>query len=63
MELDWKKFVVQDPNLGRPAEVDHLLGDSSKARRVLGWKPDVAFDGLVNMMVDADLARLQAGCP
>ena len=59
VELDWKQFVVQDPNLGRPAEVDHLLGDSSKARRVLGWKPDVAFDGLVNMMVDADLAKLQ----
>jgi GDPmannose 4,6-dehydratase len=59
VQLDWKKFVVQDPALVRPAEVDHLLGDSSKARRVLGWKPEVDFDGLVAMMVDADLARLK----
>jgi GDPmannose 4,6-dehydratase len=59
VKLDWKQFVVQDPSLIRPAEVDQLLGDSSKARRVLGWKPAVDFDGLVNMMVDADLAKLQ----
>ncbi len=59
IKMDWKKFVVQDPQLTRPAEVDHLLGDSSKARRVLDWKPEVDFDGLVNMMVDADLAKLQ----
>ncbi len=59
VRLDWKQYVVQDPSLIRPAEVDHLLGDSSKARRVLGWKPEMDFDGLVNMMVDADLDRLQ----
>ncbi|MFH0879536.1 MAG: GDP-mannose 4,6-dehydratase [Lentisphaerota bacterium] len=58
--LNWKDYVVQDPSLFRPAEVDHLLGDSSKAKRVLGWKPDVDFDQLVRMMVDADLARWKA---
>lgn len=57
--LDWKRYVVQDPKFIRPAEVDHLLGDSSKARRVLGWKPIVDFGGLVDMMVDADLERLK----
>ncbi len=49
-----------DPKLLRPAEVDHLVGDASKARRVLGWEPTVDFEGLVRMMVDADLARLAA---
>ncbi len=58
--LDWKKFVVQDPRFMRPAEVDHLVGDPAKARRVLGWQPTVDFRGLVRMMVDADLARWQA---
>lgn len=57
--LDWKKHVKVDPALIRPAEVNRLLGDSSKARRVLGWKPRVDFNGLVAMMVDADIARLQ----
>ena len=57
--LDWKKHVVQDPQFLRPAEVDRLLGDSSKARKALGWKPSVDFAGLVKMMVDADLARLK----
>ena len=56
--LDWKRYVVQDPQFIRPAEVDHLLGDSSKARRVLGWKPSVDFGGLADMMVDADLKKL-----
>ena len=56
--LDWKRYVVQDPQFIRPAEVDHLLGDSSKARRVLGWKPSVDFGSLVDMMVDADLKKL-----
>lgn len=55
--LDWRKHVVQDPALTRPAEVDLLVGDSSKARRVLGWQPEVDFQGLVRMMVEADLAR------
>jgi len=57
--LDWKKYVKVDPALIRPAEVNRLLGDSRKARRVLGWKPRLDFDGLVAMMVDADIARLQ----
>ena len=56
--LDWKRYVVQDPRFIRPAEVDQLLGDSSKARRALGWKPLVDFGGLVDMMVDADLKKL-----
>ena len=58
-QLDWKKYVGTDPAFLRPAEVDLLVGDSSKARAQLGWKPKVDFEGLVKMMVDADLARLQ----
>jgi GDPmannose 4,6-dehydratase len=58
--LDWKKFVKQDPRFMRPAEVDHLIGDSTKARTILGWKPEVDFKGLVTMMLDSDLARLAA---
>ncbi|MGI6087708.1 MAG: GDP-mannose 4,6-dehydratase [Kiritimatiellia bacterium] len=58
--LDWRQYVVQDPRFMRPAEVDLLLGDSAKARKVLGWKPEVDFEGLVRMMVDSDLALLQA---
>ena len=56
--LDWKKVVRIDPELLRPAEVDTLIGDSSKARQVLGWQPKVDFQALIEMMVDADLARL-----
>jgi GDPmannose 4,6-dehydratase len=56
--LDWEKYVRVDPSLLRPAEVEHLLGDSSKARAELGWKPTVDFKQLVEMMVDADLHRL-----
>jgi GDPmannose 4,6-dehydratase len=56
--LDWQKYVRLDPRFLRPAEVDHLIGDSSKARQALGWQPQVDFPGLVRMMVDADLARL-----
>ncbi len=59
--LDWKKFVKTDPSLLRPAEVDTLIGDSSKARAKLGWKPRVGFTELVRMMVDADLDRLRNG--
>jgi GDPmannose 4,6-dehydratase len=59
VDLDWQKFVRQDPSLLRPAEVDHLLGDSSKARRELGWAPTVEFKPLVEMMVDADLERVR----
>ncbi len=57
--LDWAKYVRQDPRFMRPAEVDHLFGDASKAHRILGWKPEVNFAGLIRMMVDADMARLQ----
>jgi GDPmannose 4,6-dehydratase len=56
--LDWQKYVRVDPAFLRPAEVDHLVGDSSKARRVFGWEPQVDFKRLVGMMVDADIARL-----
>jgi GDPmannose 4,6-dehydratase len=58
--LDWQKFVQVDPALLRPAEVDHLLGDASKARKTLGWTPQVDFKQLVEMMVDADIERLSA---
>ncbi|KPJ57778.1 MAG: GDP-mannose 4,6-dehydratase [Planctomycetes bacterium DG_58] len=53
--LDWKEYVVVDPQLVRPAEVDLLLGDSTKARQKLGWEPTVDFEHLVKLMVDADL--------
>ena len=56
--LDWKKHVRTDPAFLRPAEIDLLIGDPAKARRVLGWTPSVDFKGLVTMMVDADVARL-----
>jgi GDPmannose 4,6-dehydratase len=59
--LDWHDHVVQDPALFRPAEVDQLIGDPSKARKVLGWETDVSFHQLVDMMVDADLALLGRG--
>ncbi len=59
-DLDWKQYVIQDERLMRPAEVDLLVGDASKAGRELGWEPSVTFEELVKMMVDADLARLSA---
>ena len=55
LDLDYKKYVEHDPRYERPAEVDLLLGDASKARRVLGWEPKVGFDELIKLMVDADL--------
>jgi GDPmannose 4,6-dehydratase len=58
--LEWQKYVRIDPALLRPAEVDHLIGDASKAKRVLGWQPKVTFEGLIQMMVDEDLRRLSA---
>jgi len=61
--LDWQKHVQLDPAFLRPAEVDHLLGDCSKAKTELGWEPKVDFRGLVEMMVDADLARLSGAAP
>lgn len=57
--LSWKDYVVVDPQFLRPAEVDHLVGDASKSRKILGWQPTVSFEELVKMMVDADLALLQ----
>ncbi len=58
--LDWRRYVVQDPSLVRPAEVDLLIGDADKARRELGWRPGVGFADLVRLMVDADLKRLRS---
>jgi GDPmannose 4,6-dehydratase len=55
---DWRQFVREDPSLKRPAEVDLLVGDASKAYAKLGWKPRVSFTELIGMMVDADVARL-----
>ncbi len=59
VDLDWQDYVVQDPRFMRPAEVDLLVSDPSKARQVLDWKPDVSFEDLVHMMVDADLVLLR----
>lgn len=56
--LDYEKYVKVDPEFYRPAEVDRLLGDATKARERLGWKPEVSFEQMVGMMVDADLERL-----
>lgn len=56
--LDYRKYVVIDPRFVRPAEVDLLQGDASKAREKLGWKPEVSFEDLIAMMVEADLERL-----
>jgi GDPmannose 4,6-dehydratase len=55
--LDWRRHVTIDPAFLRPAEVDLLIGDSSKAKQKLGWTPKVDFERLIRMMVDADLAR------
>jgi GDPmannose 4,6-dehydratase len=56
--LDYRDHVTQDERFMRPAEVDLLIGDASKARKVLGWEPKTSFGDLVNMMVDADLDLL-----
>jgi GDPmannose 4,6-dehydratase len=58
--LDWRQYVVVDPKFFRPAEVDLLLSDPSKARRCLGWKCEVSFERLVTMMVDSDVAALES---
>ncbi len=60
-DLDWKKHVQVDSTLVRPAEVELLIGDASKARRKLGWEPKIRFKQLIEMMVDADLQRLSQG--
>jgi GDPmannose 4,6-dehydratase len=59
VDLDWEKYVVVDPRYHRPAEVDLLVGDAGKARRLLDWKPSVTFRDLVRIMVDADLEMLR----
>jgi len=59
VDLDWQEFVVEDPRFMRPAEVDLLVGDASKAAKHLGWEPSVTFRDLVRIMVDADLEALQ----
>jgi GDPmannose 4,6-dehydratase len=58
LDLDYRDFVKTDPRFVRPAEVDHLLGDASFARRQFGWEPKTTFEQLVKMMVDADMARI-----
>ncbi len=55
--LDWEEYVVQDPRFIRPAEVDHLIGDAAKAKKQLGWEPEISFEELVRRMVEADLDR------
>jgi GDPmannose 4,6-dehydratase len=58
LDLDWKQYVKHDPRYERPAEVDLLVGDASKAKRALGWEPKTRFPALVRLMVDADLKSL-----
>jgi GDPmannose 4,6-dehydratase len=60
VELDWKKYVQIDPRYFRPAEVDVLLGDATKARKKLGWEPKIGFKELVQMMVEADLESVRS---
>jgi len=57
--LDWERYVIEDPSLFRPAEVDHLIGDASKARAKFGWEPTTDFRGLIQMMVQADMDRTE----
>jgi GDPmannose 4,6-dehydratase len=63
VDLDWKKFVKHDPRYERPAEVDLLIGDSAKAKKILGWEPKVRFKDLVRIMVDADMELLSRETP
>jgi len=59
VDLDWKNYAVQDPRFMRPAEVDLLVGDPSKAGAKLGWEPEVSFEDLITMMVESDLQKLK----
>ncbi len=59
LDLDWRKYVVSDPQFFRPAEVDLLVGDPSKAHAKLGWEPSINFEELIRLMVDADIQALQ----
>ena len=63
VDLDWKQFVKHDPRYERPAEVDILLGDASKAKKILGWEPKVRFHELVRIIVDADMDLLSRNTP
>jgi GDPmannose 4,6-dehydratase len=60
VDLDWKEFVKHDQRYERPAEVDLLIGDATKAKKILNWEPQVRFEELVRIMVDADLALIEA---
>jgi GDPmannose 4,6-dehydratase len=62
LDLNWKKYVETDPKYFRPTEVDLLIGDYSKAKRVLKWKPEIKFKDLVRLMVEADYAKAQREC-
>ena len=62
-DLDWKQFVKHDPRYERPAEVDVLLGNAAKAKKILGWEPKVRFQELVRIMVDADIDLLSRNMP
>ncbi len=61
VDLNWKDYTVQDPAFMRPAEVDLLIGDPEKAGRILGWEPEVSFEQLIQMMVEADLQLIKSG--
>lgn len=63
VQLDWQEYVKVDQAYFRPAEVDHLVGDATKAHKQLGWKPKVSFEELVNMMVDQEIYRMRKGLP
>ena len=63
VDLDWKEFVKHDPRYKRPAEVDLLIGDPSKAKKILGWEPKVRFHELVRIMVNADMELLSRETP
>ena len=59
VNLNWKDYVIVDPKFVRPAEVELLLGNSTKALKKLGWAPETSFEELIKMMIDADLERIE----
>jgi GDPmannose 4,6-dehydratase len=63
VDLDWRDYVKHDDRYERPAEVDLLIGDASKAKRILDWEPKVRFHELVRIMVDADMELLSRETP
>lgn len=60
VDLNWRDYTIQDEKFMRPAEVDLLVGDATKANAKLGWEPEVSFEGLIQMMVEADIERLKS---